>query len=235
MSAQLKIKPDERFGRLTAIRFVENDSHGNARWLFSCDCGVNHIAIAHVVRRGDTKSCGCLRFKPMPTTEKFGLLTPVRLTGHGRKGVQIWLFACDCGGTKVIEASYVRRGRISSCGCAPPTSMARAQKLKSNYAIPKAQALIILGKALCDICCEPETIKNKNGHPRQLSVDHCHITGAVRGSLCSTCNKVLGYYERGWRPGGPIPAFENYLETHGTGADMDRLVKARDEALRRIA
>ena len=41
----------------------------------------------------------------------------------------------------------------------------------------------------CAICKE----ECKRG--RELSVDHCHTTGKVRGLLCSTCNIALGLME----------------------------------------
>ena len=37
-------------------------------------------------------------------------------------------------------------------------------------------------------------------HPgtKGLQIDHCHITGKIRGLLCMTCNTRLGYIESDW-------------------------------------
>jgi hypothetical protein len=40
---------------------------------------------------------------------------------------------------------------------------------------------------LCAICRKPESVEG-----RSLSVDHCHLTGQVRGLLCTRCNQCLG-------------------------------------------
>jgi len=44
----------------------------------------------------------------------------------------------------------------------------------------------------CAICKGTEITKSKNGSIRALAVDHCHITGKVRGLLCTSCNHGIG-------------------------------------------
>lgn len=59
-SHQAKDIINEKFGRLTVIKRVEDDKHQNARWLCKCDCGNFTEALGISLRNGRTKSCGCL-------------------------------------------------------------------------------------------------------------------------------------------------------------------------------
>lgn len=58
-----KAVPGEKYGLLTVRG--EAGSRGKRRcWLVECDCGQQLTVIARDVRRGHSKSCGCLRKKP---------------------------------------------------------------------------------------------------------------------------------------------------------------------------
>lgn len=51
---------------------------------------------------------------------------------------------------------------------------------------------------VCAICGQPERLKSTNGSgeiAKDLSVDHCHDTGQIRGLLCRSCNFALGHME----------------------------------------
>ena len=45
---------------------------------------------------------------------------------------------------------------------------------------------------LCALCQKPETIRDRSGGIRPLSIDHDHISGEIRGLLCHRCNAALG-------------------------------------------
>lgn len=61
--------------------------------------------------------CGWLRVKALELTgQRFGrLVAKSRAAGNYRR--PSWLCHCDCGGTKIVRASNLKGGRVSSCGC----------------------------------------------------------------------------------------------------------------------
>lgn len=52
-------------------------------------------------------------------------------------------------------------------------------------------ALLAKQQGVCAICLLPERVERDN-NVRLLCVDHDHLTGAIRGLLCSSCNIAIG-------------------------------------------
>jgi hypothetical protein len=50
-----------KFGLLTVLRLADNRADRGARWLCRCECGNNRIVFGYDLKRGNTRSCGCLR------------------------------------------------------------------------------------------------------------------------------------------------------------------------------
>lgn len=68
---------------------------------------------------------------------------------------------------------------------------ARARMLRRNYGLtPEAyDAMVEAQNNQCLIClASGEEVRSS-----RLVVDHCHVTGAVRGLLCHKCNLLLGH------------------------------------------
>jgi hypothetical protein len=63
--------------------------------------------------------------------------------------------------------------------------------LKKMYGITMDQyeAMEAAQGGVCAICNDPPGGRYKN-----LAVDHCHSTGKVRGLLCGSCNRALGFF-----------------------------------------
>lgn len=51
----------QRFGRLVVLEQGERDATKLPAWRCRCDCGVVVTVVGSCLRRGNTRSCGCLR------------------------------------------------------------------------------------------------------------------------------------------------------------------------------
>ena len=58
MPNPIKSLVGQRFGLLTVVSF-SSTNNGNAQWNTVCNCGNNHVVLAHNLKSGGTKSCGC--------------------------------------------------------------------------------------------------------------------------------------------------------------------------------
>lgn len=62
--------------------------------------------------------------------------------------------------------------------------------LKTVYGITRQEYMYLFNKqhGNCKICG-----KHQSELTKRLFVDHCHVTGKIRGLLCHHCNSMLGY------------------------------------------
>ncbi len=68
--------------------------------------------------------------------------------------------------------------------------------LKRNYGITYAKYLEMYNEqgGVCKICGSEGFTMAKH-HKMKLVVDHCHVSGEVRGLLCHNCNRGLGLFK----------------------------------------
>lgn len=75
---------------------------------------------------------------------------------------------------------------------------ARWYRIKKTYGLTREQWFAILEdqKGCCFLCLR-DIKKIKKSGSKYLTVDHCHLTGKIRGLLCSNCNQnILPPFER---------------------------------------
>lgn len=51
---------DKKFGKLTVLTRTESAKGRSPKWLCVCDCGGRKVTTSSLLRRGETRSCGCL-------------------------------------------------------------------------------------------------------------------------------------------------------------------------------
>ncbi len=124
------------------------------------------------------------------------------------------------------ETEFVRNkskpgGRDSEClQCKQDRELSR----KFGISLVQYHEMLHEQGGVCCICMGEEP-RQRMGIPRALAVDHDHLTGEIRGLLCSGCNSALGLLKD--RPRLIARAIE-YLLAHAER----RIEKARADASR---
>lgn len=70
----------QRFGMLVVLRREGSNSDGLALWRCRCDCGNECVVAGANMRKGNTKSCGCMIIKS----------TKARMTTHGKSQTRLY-------------------------------------------------------------------------------------------------------------------------------------------------
>lgn len=110
---------NERFGRLVAIQHLSG-----GKYLCKCDCG-NIVEVETTnLTSGNTQSCGCLQKDRTSEAllksligQRFGKLVVIEKADNNKFGHVCWKCQCDCGGITIVDATNLRNGNTSSCGC----------------------------------------------------------------------------------------------------------------------
>lgn len=116
----------ERYCRLNVMG---RDPQRHMHWLCRCDCGETVSVLQGNLRRGNSKSCGCLKREkngerirhlrqrrkyPDLSGRRFGHLTAIERKPEGRR---TWVCRCVCGTQVRVAACDLNSGNTTSCGC----------------------------------------------------------------------------------------------------------------------
>lgn len=121
MPPPLKLE-NQKFGRLTVVKRVENNKKNDSCWLCQCECGNTRIvASPYLKKRGFELHCGSTHHKSEKhrknvTGKVFGYLTALRFVCVENKHT-LWEFQCKCGKIIIRPLGFVGPKQIQSCGC----------------------------------------------------------------------------------------------------------------------
>ena len=136
---------NQKFNYWTVLKRVENNSRGETMWLCQCQCGKQKIVNGYSLRKGTSKSCGCLQkkiasqnaFKDL-TNKKFGHLLVLKFFKQDKNKKSIWECQCDCDGKTIIyvRGSDLLSGKTQSCGCIKSRGEEKIAKILKQNNIP---------------------------------------------------------------------------------------------------
>lgn len=177
--ANLKDLVGKRFGKLVVVgkakgRYSSGGQY-KAFWECVCDCG-NKVEISgEKLRKGHTKSCGCLNkdgwTKDDLTGQKFGRLTVIRFIPPNERTARgySWWCKCDCGNEVKAYPYKLKKGLQQSCGCLKEEMKPRIGEITKKYQHINKR-LYAVYKSMLDRCYNPKHREWNNYGGRGIKV-----------------------------------------------------------------
>ena len=115
--------PDSRI----TVLYKNNEVYHPVEWWCKCECGKIFSTRGSALRKGTTKSCGCLAQDHAKIIGKknaynligqqFGYLTVIKDSGKRYKRQIVWECICKCGNIIEVCTDRLMQSKTSSCGC----------------------------------------------------------------------------------------------------------------------
>jgi hypothetical protein len=153
------------FGYLTAVKQAGRDRFGRIKWECLCRCGKTSTVQSGNLISGTTKSCGCklnelsCNFKD-ERGRRYGKLIVGELIRKDSKSYYKCL--CDCGREKIVWSSYLRTGKVKSCGCLNRSTGDRNISKRGSRHKKWAIKILEINGRMCEKC--GETKKKLHAH-----------------------------------------------------------------------
>lgn len=121
---------NKKFGNLLVINKTNERKYGNIIWECICDCGVKCYLTTKNLKRGNIKSCGCIKNTKIYknsvycgedlSNKIFGKLKVIKLSHSNKYKNRIWECQCECGSIIFRSTSSLNRKSVNikskSCG-----------------------------------------------------------------------------------------------------------------------
>ena len=168
------------------------------------------------------------------TGQIFFDLTVVRRAANKRGGGARWDCRCLCGGVCTVASTDLIQGNSKSCGCrrrrkgedhplykggtgfgsrlyckSVLANSRRAATKRRHVGIAATVDELVDYIAGHNQCCDACGSPNKN-EKINLSVDHDHDTGEIRGLLCLRCNRIAVEHQR-------VEQVRSYIQRNANG------------------
>lgn len=191
----------QRCGRLFVLRRAPSREK-KTFWTCRCDCGKVYDVQANALRRGSTKSCGCLQRVPR-TSDGRACHRPTRLNPMGRTGTPAGYLAHYYVGEDPCQACLDGSRDEQTLRRRDDPTLALRDNLWRKYrlSLERYETILASQDHKCAICRvdaprDPRTNRFHVDHDHQCCPSKERTCGkCIRGLLCHACNTALGNFQ----------------------------------------